>query len=261
MNLKYFFSRFFLDFLRLVRGYYIYIKNFRLLSKNNILKGIKKGKTVFILANGPSLNNFDRSILDGKDVIVMNNFDLCKWKNDVNIVAHCIGEPIESSHWGDDQIEISNNTNAKNYWYHYSVRSHIMRYENIDKSKSFFFMAPVIPEKFFFNKSIDLSSVTLGYSTTAQMSIMVAVFMGYNKINLLGFDHDLLKNRNIVPHFYEEGKGAIVVDKSNHSYFSLMKYYIKMWDRYYCLKKVADKNNIQIINLTKNSFLDVFPQS
>ena len=32
-------------------------------------------------------------------------------KDKVKIIAHCIGEPQSSSHWGEDQIKIMNDTN------------------------------------------------------------------------------------------------------------------------------------------------------
>ena len=79
-----------------------------------------------------------------------------------------------------------------------------------------------------------------------------------DQINLIGFDHDMLKNRYVSPHFYEEGNGAVIVDKTNESYLSLMNRCVKMWNRYYKIKEVADANNVCITNKTKNSFLDVF---
>ena len=248
----------FLDFLRLIRAIFIYLSHRKILLKNKEIKDTKLGKTVFVIANGPSLNDFDHTKLKNKDVIVMNNFDLCVWKDEPNIVAHCIGEPINSSHWGVDQIEISNNTNALSYWYHYSVSKQIKNYSNIKHSSPFHFMAPVIHESLFIQKTFNLSSVTLGYSTTAQMAIMVAMYMGYTQINLIGFDHDLLKNRKISPHFYEESDAAVIVNNTDRTYLSMMTYFVQIWKRYYKIKEVADANNVCITNKTKNSFLDVF---
>lgn len=258
MKLNYIIPRIFLDFLRLIRAIFIYLSHRKILLKNKEIKGTKLGKTVFVIGNGPSLNDFNHTKLKNKDVIVMNNFDLCAWKDEPNIVAHCIGEPKNSNHWGVDQIEISNNTNALSYWYHYTVNDQIKKYTNINHSSPFYFIAPVIPENLFISRKFNLSSVTLGYNTTAQMAIMIAIYMGYSQINLIGFDHDMLKNRYVSPHFYEEGNGAVIVDKTNESYLSLMNRCVKMWNRYYKIKEVADANNVCITNKTKNSFLDVF---
>ena len=258
MYKSYFIPSFVLDFLRVIRSFAIYIVNRSVLMRNNEVKNTKLGETVFILANGPSLNLFNYKEIKNTDVIVMNNFDLCTWKDKINIVAHCIGEPKHSSHWGDDQIEISNNTNALSYWYHYSVKDQIDKYNNINHSSPFYFVAPSVPEKLFFSKNFNLSHCTLGYSTTAQMCIMLAVYMGYSKINLIGFDHDFLKNRCVSPHFYKEGIGAVIVDKTSDSYLSLMNKAVKMWNRYYKIKDVVDAKKVTIKNLTKNSYLDVF---
>lgn len=258
MKINYFIPHFLLDVLRLTMGVFKTIRFYNTLKKNKIFKDSKKGKTVFVIANGPSLINYDHKKIKDKDVIVMNNFDLCSWKSEVNIVAHCIGEPINSSHWGNEQIEISNRTNSKSYWYHYSVKNDIYKYENKKNWELFHFVAPIIPEGIFFNRNFNLSSCTLGYSTTAQMSLMLAIYMGYSQINLIGFDHDMLKNRNVSPHFYQEGKGALLVDKSNETYISIMRRCLKMWNRYYKIKYVADFKKIKITNLTKNTYLDVF---
>jgi uncharacterized Rossmann fold enzyme len=258
MKVNYFIPKILLDILRIIRAIFIYINYRKILIKNKKVKNNKLGNAVFIIANGPSLNDFDHSELKNKDVIVMNNFDLCAWKDEPNIVAHCIGEPIDSDHWGADQIEISNNTNAESYWYHYSVNNQVKNYANIYHTAPFYFIAPVFPENLFLYKKFNLSSITLGYSTTAQMAIMVAMYMGYKQINLVGFDHDMLKNRNISPHFYKEGDTARIVDKTSDSYLSIMNKCVKMWKRYYKIKEVADLNNVCITNKTKNSFLDVF---
>ena len=204
MKINYFLPHFLLDVLRLTMGVFKTIRFYNTLKKNKIFKNSKKGKTVFVIANGPSLINYDHKKIKDKDVIVMNNFDLCSWKSEVNIVAHCIGEPINSSHWGNEQIEISNRTNSKSYWYHYSVKNDIYKYENKKNWELFHFVAPIIP------------------------------------------------------HFYQEGKGALLVDKSNETYISIMRRCLKMWNRYYKIKYVADFKKIKITNLTKNTYLDVF---
>tara|TARA_B100002052_G_C15751057_1_gene537748 strand:+ start:88 stop:876 length:789 start_codon:yes stop_codon:yes gene_type:complete len=258
MKMSYLFPKVFIDMIRIIRAFLIYLFNIKLLSKNNHLRNSKFGEKVYVIANGPSLSSFDYNNIKNIDVIVMNNFDLCEWKDKVNIVAHCIGEPKNSEHWGNDQIEISKNTNAESYWYHYSVFKQIKNYNKIMDEKSYYFFAPLIPEDMFLFNDFNLCFPTLGYSTTAQMAIMVAIFMGYKEISLVGFDHDMLKNRNISPHFYKEGTHARVVDKTNESYLKIMTRCLKMWNRYYKIKRVSIAKNVEIINRTSNSYLDVF---
>jgi hypothetical protein len=44
------------------------------------------------------------------------------------------------------------------------------------------------------------------------MAIMVALYMGFKVVKLLGFDHDWLVSKGISPHFYEEKKGIAQAD-------------------------------------------------
>lgn len=67
-----------------------YFGSLNILKKNKSLVNTKLGGSVYLIANGPSLNNFNINSIFGKDVIVMNHFELADWKDKVNIVAHCM---------------------------------------------------------------------------------------------------------------------------------------------------------------------------
>tara|TARA_X000000950_G_scaffold14462_1_gene15640 strand:- start:15595 stop:16377 length:783 start_codon:yes stop_codon:yes gene_type:complete len=256
--IKYFLPPFFVDCLSFVKNFSKYILLFPEILKNSKLRYSKKGERVFVIANGPSLNNFDITSLYGKEVIVMNNFDLAEWKDKVSIVAHCIGEPKSSDHWGKDQIEIMSNTNAKSYWFHISNSKEVNSSE-LSNNKNCHYVFSIYPSGLWNNnKEINLAKPVLGYQTTAQLAIMVALHYGYKEIFLIGFDHDWLSNRNISPHFYEERDGVRKADLSVFPYYELINISQTMWKIYMKLKLSANKVNSRIINLSNPSFLDVF---
>ncbi|HEX6915553.1 MAG TPA: hypothetical protein VF145_09950, partial [Chitinophagaceae bacterium] len=222
---------------------------------NRAVKNTKRGAVVYVLANGPSLNNYPKEKLFGKDVIVMNAFHLCTWKDKVNIVAHCFGEPSWSPAW-EDPFSSFMRTNAGSYWMHLSSKGRIdpSRYAG----KRFFYVCPAVPTRFWGSGKPDLALPVLGYMTTAQLAIMVAIYMGYSKIYLLGFDHDWLAQRKISPHFYEENDSVKPADLSAFSYYSLIKMVKEKWEIYYKLQNVAKRAGINIINLSRPTYLDVF---
>lgn len=257
-KINYLFPTILIDSLRLIKNFIPFISYTHVLKRNKQYKNIKKGKTVFIIANGPSLNNFDIPSLYGKEVIVMNNFNFAEWKEKVNIVAHCIGEPKDSNQWGVDQIEIIKETEAQAYWFHISVLKDVEeKNKSINKNCNYVF--PIIPPGLWNNKSkINLAMPVLGYQTTAQMALMVAIYMGYKKINLIGFDHDWLCHRDEAPHFYEK-KDSIKKDiLSTISYYKLIKISEMMWKIYYKIKYSAINSGSEITNLSSPSYLDVF---
>ncbi len=256
--IRYLVPLFFIDILSLIRSLITNIPSISKISKNSKLRNTKKNKSVFVIANGPYLNNFDVTSLFGKEVIVMNNFNLCEWKEKVKIVAHCIGEPQSSSHWGEDQIKIMTETDSESYWFHISNYKDVT--QNIfSKNKNCFYVASLISSRLWNPKlKINLSRPSLGYQTTAQMAIMVALHLGYKKINLIGFDHDWLTNRKISPHFYKERKGVIKSDLSKFSYYELINISKTMWEIYIKIKLTSKNMDSEITNLSNPSFLDVF---
>jgi hypothetical protein len=253
----YFIPQFVTDFLIYLRIIFKYRRSIKQIYDNRNLYNSKKGKSVYLIANGPSLNNFKIDSLYGNDVIVMNHFELAEWKEKVNIVAHCIGEPFKAPAWEDPGPMILN-TNSENYWFHISAKDDVMmNYASSGKKFNFFLSA--IPAGLWKNgKRINLAKPTLGYQTTAQMGLMVGLYMGYSKLYLLGFDHDWLCQRNISPHFYAERENVPKADLSKFTYFELIKFSLNMWSIYLKIKSSATTSGTRIINLSRPTYLDVF---
>ncbi len=254
--ISYILPAFLIDFVLLLKQLYLARRLLFRLNSNQKYKNFGKSKEVYVLANGPSLNNFPIEKLFGKEVIVMNNFHLSPWKDNVKIVAHCIGEPFESIAWENPE-KIINGTNSYSYWLHYS------NYKKIDHSplpaKEIHYAIPAIPPGLTFKKNrLNFGFVVPAYQTTAQMALMLAIYMGYSKIYLLGFDHDWLSNRNVSTHFYKESDEVKKSDLSIFSYYDLMTFVKRKWEIYLKIKEIAENREVKIINLSSPSYLDVF---
>ena len=106
-------------------------------------------------------------------------------------------------------------------------------------------------------KNIKLDCPTLSYQTTAQLSIMVAMHMGFKQICLHGFDHDWLAATDYQRHFYSSDKDDTdcVEAMSYHEIISFME---RMWRIYIKLDQLSKRQNIKILNCSRGSYLDVF---
>lgn len=243
-----------LDALRFFLKYFVVIKNWKLTQRNKTLKNKYVGETVYILGNGPSLNNYNLKLIAPCNVITMNHFELHPMKQEFNIVAHCIGEPYNSSTW-EDPSPMLDGVTADTYWF------------NMDARK--FFSGREIRNVYFYlqdpsgacsmSKRNDLTSAALPYQSTSQMAISVAMYMGFKKIFLIGFDHDWLVTRGHSPHFYEEQEGVAPADLSGFTYAEMIKISLNLFNIYLMIKKIADKNGIKIYNISNPTYLDVFP--
>jgi hypothetical protein len=213
------------------------------------------GEPVYIIANGPSVGRFDRSLLAGTRVIVMNNFHKASWKDEVHPVAHCIGEPPDSRAWIDPS-EAINGTACDSYWLCAAAHGHV---RSAASDKRLHYVLAGYEPRIWGERPIRLDRLTLGYQTTAQLAIQVALHMGFKEIRLLGFDHDWLASPEFSRHFYsdekdpEDGLGTF-------AYYELITFSQRMWEAYYALLRAGTAHGARIINMTDGSYLDVFPR-
>jgi len=241
-----------------LKNYFISLKNeffYRdKLKENKVFFKKYIGEDVYVIGNGPSLNNFDLKKIAGKKIISMNHFELHPMKDSFEIVAHCIGEPIDSYSW-ENPTNMLSNINADSFWFNFNT-SKFFESNPINKKIYYYLQGTAFP--FFDVKKIDLTKICLPYESTAQMSIAIAIYMGFKNIYLLGFDHDFLAIKNISTHFYEERDGVTLSDWSRLKYIERIKMVLKLFSIYDQLKIIADESSINIVNKSNPSYLDVF---
>jgi hypothetical protein len=246
-----------LDIVRWIRAMVFKPSSTHLIKKNFEWRERHTAKRVFIIANGPSILKLDRSWLVGEKVIVMNSFDRASWKDEVDIVAHCIGDPRSSISWSENEIANNiNGTNSQSYWLDSSCWKEI---HNISPDKKLHYVFVSTESGIWGTKRFELHKPTMGFQTTAQLAIQVALYMGFRDIGLVGFDHDWLASRDYMRHFYSLNRDE--TDKlGEFSYHDIIRFMDRMWKIYYRINLVANTHKAQIYNLTPSGFLDVFPR-
>lgn len=253
--LTYVFPPIVLDIIRFIRLYIRNLKLIKLIKTNRKWKSFFHGQKVFIIGNGPSLNMVNRDIFKGHKVIVMNSFERATWKDEVEIVAHCIGEPYLEKSWIKESIiENIDGTNSLSYWLHFSSKDRLGEFKG---DKYLYYVLPCIEAGLWNNNKINLDRPCLSYQTTAQMAIMVALYMGFKEIALIGFDHDWLASPDYSKHFFSDEKEDTDV-LGSLDYFSIIKFMQRMWHLYYKLRKSAENDGAYIYNISPKTFLDVF---
>lgn len=226
-----------------------------LLKANRTIKDKYRGEEVYILANGPSLKAVDLSRLYGKKIIVMNHFEQHPLKDRFQIVAHCIGEPYLCKTWEDPKLMLEG-VLAESYWF----SSDAWAYFQGRSMKNIHYYCGAVGPKFKFKSGVDLADSALRYQSTAQMAMMVAIYMGFETVKLLGFDHDWLVSRGISQHFYEEKEDIAKADLSIFTYRERIQLSLSLFDTYYRIRDIASERGVRIINMTVGTYLDVFEQ-
>lgn len=245
-----------------------------ILEKNSIFTKSKNGKTCFIIGNGPSVADQDLTKLANQETFVMNSFwrhpqyktinpkyflgvslphDLNSkesliWNQDFNGANPVISTVPETKLFFSNKAKefIEANNLFKNNPIHY-----ILQRGFIEKDLNFN-MDPTKP--FPFTKN------------TVLLSLLLAVHMGFEKIYLLGCEHDFLAHPSYraytdFKHFYAEPASFIPESWQNPRYENAIYGGLKLFQNYRFFKEriTRDFPQVEIYNATPESFLDIFP--
>ena len=109
-------------------------------------------------------------------------------------------------------------------------------------------------------KIYDITEEIPWVQSVSIMCLIVAMYMGFKTIYLLGTEHDSFKGE--YRHFYENNEMTedSVVDNKISSIYPELKSSVSLWEQYLHLKRIAENNNIDIFNATEGGALDVFPR-
>jgi hypothetical protein len=208
-------------------------------------KNIHSGETLFLLANGPSINQTNLSLLKGKNVMCMNRFYI-KF-NELDFMPNylvCIEETVLERFSNDfENLSIPTFVNWR-------MRKKI---KNVHYLKESFDINP------FFQPEMTNAANMGGTVTFA--CLQLAFFMGFSKVVILGMDHSF-KETGIA------GKAEIRKEDKDESHFHSnyfpkgMKWIIpdllKSELSYTLARNFYTENNREILDATINGKCTIF---
>ena len=268
------FLRFYLlsKLIRAAEFFYFVIPNYFKIRKLKNFKNIKKGKSAFVFAGGPSVDQLDINKVkeyqnNGFDVFAGNSFINSK-----------LGEIASPNYYfiSDDKFFKKPSTGVV---YEENLRA-VKKIEDmgipcffphryakyVKRSKNFYIFNDTID--LFSNNITDLTKPRPYVSMTLYKGLSLACFMGYSKIYICGFDNDYFKNykcneNNDIfyedKHFYTEeiGENTIrKVDKNVHQSMSSLLLHIST-----LFSGLEKFKNYPIVNLDKHSLVDCFEKN
>jgi hypothetical protein len=236
-----------------------------LVVKNKQLEGIHKESRCFILGSGPSIKNQDLTPLKNEIVFALNNFYVNpdfqtimsgeKPKYYLTAPIHPPQSEVEWRSWFENmQLHIpvqttmlfglnSNRCNAKYIFEKYNLF--------IDHKKYWYFAGRHTNEYYTFNsKDIDLTRMVWSASAVSIYALLAAIYMGFNKIYLIGMDHDyFLYNHEKDMRMYES---AIHQKNELHRTFG-NSFYVQEFLRQYKIFKQYELLNQEFPNRIYNA--------
>ena len=235
------------------------------LLKNEELRNRHQGRRAFIIANGASIRHQNLSPLADEITIVMSGF----WKHPV--VAkwqpsyYCFSDPVffDGSQPMSQFFEsLREHIHSTSFIVPLSGRDTIEREALLPAQQPVYYVdyhgrLLGSNEK----DGIDFTCRLPWFYTTAQLALMLAIYLGCSPVYLMGFDHDWLLFREYERHFYE---GKTVSDHPvahgtyTYALDSEMESMLRLWKGYRYLKVFAETRSVKILNATDGGLLDVF---
>ena len=256
------------------KNYYDYLKYKNIVKRNTDLKNIHAGNRCFLLGSGPSIKDEDLKPLKNEIVFALNNFyvhedfyEIMSGDVEKYYMTAPIHPPQTQQEWtdwySDMEKNIPNNaimifgisnrinntkkiidqhnlfTNHQRYWYYSGINiTEYYEYRAID---------------------IDITKMIWIADTISIYSLIVAIYMGFSEIYLLGMDHNHICNNESNYRFYQNGIHQNNESERELGESSFIKHVslgiYKVFSQYELL---SNNSNSKIYNTSRNSLLDVF---
>lgn len=260
----------FIDVLRL--GYILCKHRSALFAKpflrdNRKFKNMYTGQRCFILANGPSILKEDLTLLKDEITFGVSNFYKHPLYSIIKPHYHCVPNLALHEQTEEDIVKWFNEMHRETLNAHvflgYRQKSIVQKHKLFPGRKLNYLLTESM--RIADGKRVrDLSGNMLNPESVPIMAILIALYMGFSQIYLLGVDHDYLRSGQY-RYFFDRKEMALkdpCVSPEGKLLFTRINkfvYSLKLWKQYILTAKVAEEKGAQIINLSRESYLDVFP--
>lgn len=236
---------------------------------NNIkFRNIHSGRRCFILCNGESVATQDLTLLKDEIVFSVSQGYLHKQYETIKPQYHCcpqftnsaISTGVEGAIRYLKEMEtltgnaaIFLSTNEKKL----VENNHIFSNRNVNYLHFYNKEQPRERDELF-----DISKPVPGVQSVPIMCLMIAMYMGFNNIYLIGTDHDSFQTGYYSYPFdssWQTGKNyGVTPDGKITSLYDELQAAVTLWQQYRVIKKVAVLNGCKIYNATNGGALDEF---
>ena len=265
---------------RVIEEKRLFIKYRPSLEKNKKLKDVHKGKRCFIIGTGPSIKDQDLTKLKDEYTFVVNTFWNHPYYVEVNPSYYVITDPEvfpRSSERGEFNWKqfIEHLPTIKScpseFFFPISAKELIENQHLLDSRVIHYLVL-----KGHFNDNlkfnIELDKVIPTTKNVILAALIIATYMGFEKIYLLGCEHSFLAQPAYK--YYESFKEFYKTDHSDTdprqikeraldimSYEGHIHHVAVLFKNYRLFKEklAKEKPGVKIYNATPNSYLDVFP--
>lgn len=239
-----------------------------LLSANAKLHARHAGERCFVLGNGPSAKEIDLSRLAGEKIFSVSNGYLHVGYDIAAPQYHCVPQITYGRMKEADVVSwfiemhdrlgkaelFLNETEADLVGRHRLFKGRVVHYvalrEQFDPSGP----CDAVP---------DISRPIPRVESVPIMALMIAMYLGFNEIVILGVDHDSWRTGSYTYAFSPQVVAGIDPSVTPEGrvltpHYDTFHSMARLWQQYRCLRRIAEANGITIINGNAQGELDEF---
>lgn len=242
--------------------------NSPLLKRNIQFKNIHKGERCFILGSGHSITTQDLTKLNGEIVMTQNHFHAHKDIKVIHPKYHVLVPKYQPKEFDKDWVEWLNSMEQRlpdDTTYFMGINTHYLIETRTNMLPRCFYVDTGFWSDVMSKAKIDITRIIMLVPTVITQCITIALYMGFDKIYLMGFDLDQICRMDERDNVRFYGNSPITANQSEKdsevqsgaSGIDWFNWWV-IWHQLNLLKKEAEKRNIQIINLTNGGLLNVF---
>lgn len=239
---------------------------------NQAFKDRHKGQRCFIVLNGPSIAEQDLRLLKGELTFFVSNGYLHTHYDELSPTYHCSPQFTYSGTFTREVAiewlkEMDARIGQSELFLNISEQALIQECGLFpDRPVNYVCLGTAPFEVSADRRPFDISRNMPEVQTVSMMAIMLAMYMGFTEIHLLGADHDTYRtNEYKYPFTAGHLQGSCFQINYATGQFLRPKYdalvvATRIWHQYRVLKEIAAANGISILNATAGGDLDEFPR-
>lgn len=233
------------------------------LKQNRQFHNCHVGERCFILATGPSIKKQDLKPLQNEVCIAVSNFFVHPDYALIKPRYYCIAPyhlPITEEAFQAWMTDLAQGSGNATMFFSLSDLDRIQQNGNF-ASRQHHYLNFAGTWSSVSHAGVDLFKPLPVPQSVPIMALLIALYMGFETIYLVGCDHDWILHFNESTHFYDETQHAL--NKNGYSEWNSdleaeCNAYIKLWKSYKFLRAIAHQQSKQILNATDGGLLDVF---
>jgi len=227
----------------------------RLLASNQRFKGRHVGETCYIFGTGPSvlkISNDQLEKINQSTVFAVNSLFRSEVIGALDVDYYCMMDNVYWTDSSDDLICLSRSLRRPPVLItDYRAKS-ILEEKGVTQcfSDIAYVFAKDYPQR---GVRFDMSGNISAVNNVVSYAILVAMYMGFKNIKLVGCDYNLFCCRSESHYCYSNGSES----RKNLEYY--LRFFAITTRFHYEIFHQASKENVRIVNATPGSLLDAYP--